>query len=184
MRTLLASSGSALGRGHGHAGRGLGLIPSDAAPKERTARGNAHTQYILYTLFDECVARGPTQWLHPPLRFLRLASASLAVSVTPPPSPPAPHYTFLSHCLSSGAGVATPTLAPPEWREYGRHGACVARHAHRRRGDRHMQKAGCVVARSRHRLCSSHVLSQENQSVHVRLGPQGPAVSEHFGGAR
>lgn len=113
MRTLLASSGSALGRGH--AGRGLGLTPSDAAPKERTARGTrTHTIYTIYAVRRVCSAGA-----HP------VASASLAVVSDPPPTPPAHPTLLLFPTLlvkRRGPGGAH-TVCPPEWREYGRHGA-------------------------------------------------------------
>ena len=123
MRTLLASSGSTLG--HGPTTRTHAFRRPPKRERGRPRLTHTHTQY---TLFDECIAPGPTQWLHPlsPVSH-RLASASLAVS-EPTPSPPSPTPPPLPpNQLAQAARVSRrPQYPPPEWREYGRHGACLA----------------------------------------------------------
>ena len=120
--------------------------------RPRHTNEHPHSQY---TLFDDCIAPGPSGFT--PRLSHRLASASLAPCQNPPPPdapaplpPPPLRVSPNQPARTSGAGVAAPSV-PPEWRGhtvYGRHGACVTcRAAHRRD-----QRRGYAQARLRARV--------------------------------
>ena len=103
MRTLfLASSGSTLGHEPT-----TGTHAFRRPPKRE--RGT-HTQY---TLFDECIAPGPTQWLRPSRRSLTGFGFGVARSVRIEP----PHPTFSSVVEAWKACREHGAAAGVRWRE-------------------------------------------------------------------
>ena len=119
MGTLWASSGSTLG--HGPTTRTHAFRRPPKRERGRPRHTHTHTIYAVrrvYSAGAHPVASPPSPVSH------RLASASLAVS-EPIPAPPAPPHLLFPQ-VSLRASGAAPTVSPPEWREYERHGACVA----------------------------------------------------------
>ena len=122
MRTLLASSGSTLGHGSTTRTHACRRPPKSGPPEE----AHAHTHKIyLYAVRRVCSAGAHPVASPPSPTSRRLASASLVVVSTPhQPLCPTPHYFFSPLLVKRrGPGGAHTQYPPPEWREYGRHGA-------------------------------------------------------------
>ena len=102
-------------------GRRLGLTPLDG-PLNGSGADRGTRTHTQYTLFDECIAPGPT-----PSGFAPLAGLSpVGFGVTRRVRTEPPHPSFSSPESACASGARRPQYPPPEWREYGRHGACVA----------------------------------------------------------
>ena len=107
------------------------------AQKRRPPEAHAHAHNIVYTLFDECIAPGPSGFV--PRRSLTGWLRCHSPCQNPPPTTPFPLLFPQISLLDDGAGVAAPEVCPLEWREqYGCHGACVAR----RLGGGHLESSG------------------------------------------
>ena len=113
---------------------------------------------------DWCLAPQPLFCL---CHIVAAAAPRRPIPVSRPPLPkPTPHFSLLqiSFCSIKRRGRGDAQYAPRVERgQYRRHGACVARHVHRRRSvagpppvTAHAKSGLCMVESSRHRLCLSH----------------------------